>query len=99
MYQILNVQAESDRNSANRNKNTVTHRGGSKSFQQYRQELVNLLNNKCKQFMLYDFKRIIIVCNNQLQEAETHGPVSYMDVFTRTHAVEHVNPDGTVSYT
>lgn len=48
MYQILNVQAESDRNSANRNKNPVTHRGGSKSFQQYRQELVNLLNNKCK---------------------------------------------------
>ena len=49
--------------------------------------------------MLYDFKCIIIVCNNQLQEAETHGPVSYMDVFTRTHAVKHVNPDGTVSYT
>ena len=48
IYQILNVQAESDRNSANRNKNPVTHRGGSKSFQQYRQELVNLLNNKCK---------------------------------------------------
>ena len=30
--------------------------------------------------MLYDFKCIIIVCNNQLQEAEAHGPVSYMDV-------------------
>ena len=49
--------------------------------------------------MLYNFKCIIIVCKNQLQETEAHGPGGYMDVFTRTHAVEHVNPDGTVSYT
>ena len=48
MYQIFNVQAESDRNSANRARNPVTHRGGSKSFQQYRQELVKLLNANCK---------------------------------------------------
>ena len=45
------------------------------------------------------FKCTIIVCKNQFQEAEGHGPVGYMDVFTRTHAVEHVNPDGTITYT
>ena len=49
--------------------------------------------------MLYNFEYTITVHNNQFQEAEAQDLASYMDVFTRTLAVEHVNPDGTVSYT
>ena len=49
--------------------------------------------------MIYNFNFTVIIYNIQFQEAESQGPVSYMDVFARTHAIEHVNPDGTLAYT
>ena len=48
------LQVESERNSANRSRNPVTHRGGSKSFQHHREDLVNLsITNLNCYYILY----------------------------------------------